>query len=354
MCAVNCLFFAAPTRSYIDDITSVELELTSHTFSAQYCLDFISTFTASPLNVKRQPPALRAATCGTETDFSSMLSEHTVYLGVPEKSSTSARDRIAAVRAAGHLSRSHARKLAGKIQSVLLHVPVARAVLQPIFDASESSSSSHALSDGVVAALDFLDEFLSNAASLRRAIPLFAASRPPVVIFSDASYAEVGIVAWIAFVPSSDLSRHNVFFAYETVPECILSQLHSLRVQSTYIMALEEIALISAFFSPELEPFLIGSDVLCFADNTAANGATVKGYSSAPDIARLINKFYLRLARLSSTRVWIEYINSSRNLADIPTRLDDPIMAARWRAFLVRTGATRLPFVTPSIFGWSG
>ena len=119
-------------------------------------------------------------------------------------------------------------------------------------------------------------------------------------------------------------------------------------------MALDDIALISAFFSSELEPFLIGSDVLCFADNTAANGATVKGYSSAPDIARLINKFYLRLARLSSTRVWIEYINSSRNLADIPTRLDDPIMAARWRAFLARTGASRLPLVTPSIFGGSG
>ena len=92
----------------------------------------------------------------------------------------------------------------------------------------------------------------------------------------------------------------------------------------------------------------------CFADNTAAYGATVKGYRSAPDIARLINKFYLRLARLSSTRVWIEYVNSSRDLADIHTRLDDPIMAARWRAFFSRTGATRLPFVIPPIFGWSG
>ena len=119
-------------------------------------------------------------------------------------------------------------------------------------------------------------------------------------------------------------------------------------------MALEEIALISVFFSAELEKFFHNRDFLCFADNQSANGATVKGYSSCPDIARLVNQFYLRLAQLSSSRVWIEYIDSARNFADIPTRLSDPVMQARWDSFLRSTDAVRLPFIIPPLFGWCG
>ena len=369
ICSTLCVFFACPARPYIDDTTIAELEmavgppatsseaLAPFPLSGQGCLAFLATIIATPLNQKRVPPTTIGSACGTTTDLSQMLTTHRVFMGMTTKSIASARSRIAEVMIKNRLPRHIARKLAGKLQSVLIHVSAARGALQPLFDAAEfSSSGAQSLSEIVIAALEFLDAFLADACHLQRSVPLFAASLPPLVVFSDASYAKssrIGFVAWVIFIPLPDGSR-RVFYAYEQVPDETLSALRSLREQEAFIMALEEIALISVFFSAELEKFFHNRDFLCFADNQSANGATVKGYSSCPDIARLVNQFYLRLAQLSSSRVWIEYIDSARNFADIPTRLSDPVMQARWDSFLRSTDAVRLPFIIPPLFGWCG
>ena len=84
-------------------------------------------------------------------------------------------------------------------------------------------------------------------------------------------------------------------------------------------------------------------DVIHFADNTAANGAAVNGFSPAPDIARMQYMYQLRLAELR-TRTWVEYVPSRANIADDPTR-------DRFDR-LEQLSAERIEFEFPPLDGW--
>ena len=47
----------------------------------------------------------------------------------------------------------------------------------------------------------------------------------------------------------------------------------------------------------------------------------VKGYSAAPDSARVVNLYHSCVAQLGVTP-WIEYVQSEDNIADLPSRGD--------------------------------
>ena len=114
-----------------------------------------------------------------------------------------------------------------------------------------------------------------------------------------------------------------------------MERISALRKQSTFICPLEEVALVAPYICPELFPIFANRDVLYFADNTAANGAAIKGYSSSPDLARLVGPLHFRLAA-SSTRLWIEFVPSELDIADGPSRGDFSQM--------VEAGAIQVPF----------
>jgi len=107
---------------------------------------------------------------------------------------------------------------------------------------------------------------------------------------------------------------------------------------------LEEIALVAPYFHPLLREIFENCDVNHFADNTAANGAAFKGYSSSPDIARLVYSFHMRLAELK-TRLWIEYVPSDANIADDPTRDQFDRLHDLFHAECIE-------FVLPPLSGW--
>jgi len=113
------------------------------------------------------------------------------------------------------------------------------------------------------------------------------------------------------------------------------------------ICPLEEIALIAPYLSEVLAPKLREADVLHFADNTAANAAAIKGYSSAPDLAHLVASLHLTFAR-GRTRFWLEFIRSKANPADAPSREDGDL------SLIESLGAKRIPFRIPQLFGWDG
>ena len=60
-------------------------------------------------------------------------------------------------------------------------------------------------------------------------------------------------------------------------------------------------------------------DVIHWIDNESAVYALVKGYSSAPDSPRVVNLFQGCVAQLAVTP-WVEYVQSSDNIADLPSR----------------------------------
>jgi len=112
------------------------------------------------------------------------------------------------------------------------------------------------------------------------------------------------------------------------------------------ICSLEEIALVSPYISESLANRFRDSDVLHFADNTAANAAAIKGYSAAPDLAHLVARLHLSLAR-GRTRFWLEFVRSKANIADAPSREDGDLSLLR------SLGAKRVSFTIPSLQGWN-
>ena len=86
--------------------------------------------------------------------------------------------------------------------------------------------------------------------------------------------------------------------------------------------------------------------MLHFADNTAANAAAIRGYSAAPDLAHLVARLHLSLAR-NRTRFWLAFVRSKANLADAPSREDGDL------TLFESLGARRVTFTLPSLHGGS-
>ena len=64
----------------------------------------------------------------------------------------------------------------------------------------------------------------------------------------------------------------------------------------------------------------MGRPIELWVDNSGALGALIKGYSGVPDIARIVNMFHFTVAQLGAESLWIDYVPSESNVADIPSR----------------------------------
>jgi len=73
----------------------------------------------------------------------------------------------------------------------------------------------------------------------------------------------------------------------------------------------------------------------------AANCATIKGYSAAPDIAFLVNALRLKMAQLA-VHPWFDFVSSETNL---PSQGDFEV--------LLSMGASRIPFLMPPCHSWA-
>ena len=59
--------------------------------------------------------------------------------------------------------------------------------------------------------------------------------------------------------------------------------------------------------------------MLGVGSNTVALSALVHGYSGKPDLAKMVNAFYLQIAGLRAS-VYFDYVPSKANIADLPSR----------------------------------
>ena len=63
-----------------------------------------------------------------------------------------------------------------------------------------------------------------------------------------------------------------------------------------------------------------GRLVELWVDNSGAVAALVKDYSGLPDCSRLVNIFHFAIAKLGLESLWIDYVPSESNPADVPSR----------------------------------
>ena len=72
---------------------------------------------------------------------------------------------------------------------------------------------------------------------------------------------------------------------------------------------------------------LRGEHVIHWVDNESAVYALVKGYTSAPDSARVVNLYHACVTQLGVTP-WLEYVQSDDNIADLPSRGEFELLRA--------------------------
>ena len=73
--------------------------------------------------------------------------------------------------------------------------------------------------------------------------------------------------------------------------------------------------------------------------------ALINGYASKPDMGRVVNAFHVAQFGLDA-RVWLEWVPSAANVADLPSRMRIHEMMA------ILPGAVYVPTVLPCLSEW--
>ena len=90
-------------------------------------------------------------------------------------------------------------------------------------------------------------------------------------------------------------------------------------------------------------PDLRGRHVVHWIDNTSAIAALIKGYSNAPDSARILHAFAAFSLGLEASS-WFEYVPSRANIADQPSRNDFELLR--------ELGSVEAEFIIPPFAAW--
>ena len=114
-----------------------------------------------------------------------------------------------------------------------------------------------------------------------------------------------------------------------------------------YVGQLEVMAAVAVYTTFWRDVEFRGREVIHFIDNTGALYGLMKGYSRDVDSARLVHVFHTICAALG-TRVWLAYVASKANIADLPSRGDFDLLLREY-------GSTRVAFMFPPLeLSWAG
>ena len=177
------------------------------------------------------------------------------------------------------------------------------------------------LTDELLEALEFVDFACDALPPIRLATLPDTNKSDRVVVFVDAegkqrkgSRPPSGHLGFVVYHPT-----HGTTHAAGRVPDAFVRLLDAIKLRQTYIGQFELLAAIAPFISLPAEWFQ-GRPVELWIDNSSAVAALVKGYSGKPDCARLVNMFHFAIARLGLASLWIDYVASESNPADVPSR----------------------------------
>ena len=162
-------------------------------------------------------------------------------------------------------------------------------------------------------------------------MPIAPGGRPPLLVYTDASFAvrrrAGGDLGDECDAGGADFSGALGAVVYDPVDGSVRSAAADppwalllgswRRDRKTYIAELEALAAVAVYSTyPRL---FAGRKVNHFIDNTVALSALVHGYAGKPDLAKVVNVFYLQLNALRAS-AYIDWVPSKANIADLPSR----------------------------------
>ena len=225
-----------------------------------------------------------------------------------------------------------------------------KACLQPIM-AREYQRNASTLSTELEDSVEFI-HFLCDALPPLE-LPLLPNQKEKIVIFTDAEgkqregpIAPSGHLGFVVYHPV-----HGKRYAYAKAPSDWVELFDRIKQRNTYIGQYELAAAITPFLSLPAEWFQ-GYPVELWIDNSGAVGGLIKGYSGVPDCARIINLFHFALAKLGVAALWIDYVPSESNPADVPSRLHE--MSESEAAEALREFGAPIEMILPTFANASG
>ena len=94
-----------------------------------------------------------------------------------------------------------------------------------------------------------------------------------------------------------------------------------------------------------------GRRVNHFVDNTVALSALVNGYAGKPDLAKMVNAFFLQMAGLRA-HVYFDWVPSKANIADLPSRDAIPELLAELAGLRIAHAESH-ELVVPGLAEWN-
>ena len=297
---------------------------------------------------KGAPEGLHAAEyLGVETCFS-RIQDGVVLMDVTRKRRLKLKSLVREIRDSGELRSGMAASLFGKARFALSPCfgSVGKACLQPIME-REYQRNATTMTQELRDSIEFIDFLTDNLPPTE--LPLLPSKMDPVVIFTDAEGkgrrkgegVPSGHLGFVVYHPT-----HGRRYANASAPDDWVHLFDSVERRDTYIGQYELAAALTPLLSLP-DDWLRGRPVELWIDNTGAVGALIKGYSGVPDCARIVNMFHFAAAKAGVQSLWIDYVPSESNPADIPSRLHEMNEAERIAA-LSELGEW-MPMVLPTL-----
>ena len=256
---------------------------------------------------------------GVHNDFSRMRSHDELRVRVTDSRRAALIELLTECIDDDVLSPSQAESLHGKLQFALSGAfgKVGRSALLLIRERFKRSSASDALNKALRFALHLLRDIVKSA-------PDFIVSTLPskggsTLIWSDAMYNEsagIGQLGWVLRVPPTGeraaIYRHSSLKLNRVELERLFG------VRRNYIGQLETLAALSVYMSAD-PSMLRDKMIMHFVDNQGALSNLISCSSRDYDCAWMVHEFAIICSSLSC-RVWLEYVRSAANVADLPSR----------------------------------
>ena len=315
--------------------------------SGQECLEeiFGDRFFGFPFDVGKKARMREANEyLGVVSSFE-RISEGLLHMDVTQKRRGKIQELVQHALAKRSLPSGIAASLFGKSRFMLspAYGSLGKACLQPIMQ-REHRPKEHELNAELEDSLEFIDFVCDHMPPL--ALQLVPDDARPVVIFTDAEgkrrkggRAPSGHLGFVAYHPV-----HGKAWGACKVPESFTALLDKIKMRDTYIGQYELAAAIAVFLSLPAE-WMRGRPVELWIDNSGAIGALLRGYSGKPDCARIVNLFHFTVAKLGITSLFIDYVPSESNPADVPSRLHE--MTAGQAAEAMRPFGDRITMTVP-------